>query len=868
MKKIKFLSIMAAAAIAVGCSQIDSDMESGGAVRLESVGVEVAGITTKANQADPTMSTVAERAADGHVLTIGIAGTEAQYKYEKGRWIPDGEAAEFPGYGKANIALRLSKPGTSQQDGSAEGLLAADVVSCTAEVSPASELHGLQLMHAKTLVQVELDEKLTLDDNTDLKINDAVAYKVPGLTSYQAIVEPGSEGFNITLIRDAVTYVIFISREQTVGGEFLANHRYRLALTNVGKEVMLHAMVVEEWGESGAGAGVAIVETTISLGSNYVQGTPVKVMHVSGLEYTLDFTGQSDLSIGKVTGLEGDIVRSISIGGKPEILIGRATGETITLAVKADGSGIANLRQNSSSQYLVGTFAELAMADGPGMQEASILQEADIHLMDIAWRPLFDHEATPSANALKGTFDGGGKKIYGLKFDGGLGALIRATEQGTVKNVNVVSGSVGMGDEYINIAGVCAVNFGGTIENCSNGATIMGHSWLGGVCALNYGVIKNCTNRGAVISTGTYPAANAGGIVAFNEERSYGDVRVEGCVNEGRVTAKSYYTGGIIGVNQYAGAVISGCVNKGEVASVSYYGGGMAGASAGPITGCRNEGHIKSDGQSGGICGMIQQGVDVTDCVNTGRVESSGIGSAGGIVANNGSGDLARIINCHNSGHVTGTSAAGGITGWNGSGEVIASANTGVVESTGEYAGGIIGDNSGTIIACYSISDKIQARNYVGGLCGFNNKSVTASYAVTGTLSATAAGAVVGGLVSRNGSAGTISDSYWANYDKGVTQNENTDAAQVTVYQFASGVWPGDDAAKSWGVGNDYENGKYWNALGQYDATNPVYPELYWKANATPNPAPGRHAAISARSADSGLKATPAPYANRISDMK
>lgn len=186
------------------------------------------------------------------------------------------------------------------------------------------------------------------------------------------------------------------------------------------------------------------------------------------------------------------------------------------------------------------------------------------------WTPIGNH-----SDKYTGTFDGQGHTISGLyineyvDFSGLFGNL----GNGIIRNV-------GVKDSYIrgsqDVGGVCAYNYGGTIDNCYNTGTIVGEAQdVGGVCGYCYnnysnGIIKNCYNTGSI-------------------------------------TGKSYYVGGVCGY--FKNSTMENCYNTGNISGISYVGGVCGYGSA--IKNCYNAGQVVSNERAGGI---IADGSDTTNC--------------------------------------------------------------------------------------------------------------------------------------------------------------------------------------------------------------------------------------------------------------
>ena len=139
---------------------------------------------------------------------------------------------------------------------------------------------------------------------------------------------------------------------------------------------------------------------------------------------------------------------------------------------------------------------------------------------------------------------------------------------------------------------------------------------------------------------------------------------------------------------------VSGDINGGM------YVGGVAGDNSGTVTNCAFSGSVSGSWYVGGVVGYNYIGGSVTNCYNTGAVNSSG-NRVGGVVGYN----ISSVTNCYNTGTVTGT---------------------------GDYVGGVVGYNiSSTVENCYNIGKVTgsAASSNVGGVVGYNNGgSVTDCY--------------------------------------------------------------------------------------------------------------------------------------------
>lgn len=292
-----------------------------------------------------------------------------------------------------------------------------------------------------------------------------------------------------------------------------------------------------------------------------------------------------------------------------------------------------------------------------------------------------------------GYYDGGKKRIVGLSG----GALFNyVVNGGEVKDVII--------DESCKITEKAALvnnSVKGVISGCVNYATIVGDAGLVGTS--RDGKILYCTNYGTI---GSEELEHVGGIVSV----VVGKDTIVGCINEGVILARknaggilgrtgSYVTGGGQGTplqsHGFVG-VIEDCENRGKVSAKENVG-GISGW-GGFILNCRNQAeivstatisHLDSTSCVGGIMGKNKQGYGaVVECENTGNV--SGVKYVGGIVGyfkGNYRGQE-EIAGCKNSGYVAGVGFVGGIVGYVNREAIKESTNTGSVQ--GKYSYGDI----------------------------------------------------------------------------------------------------------------------------------------------------------------------------------
>ena len=298
-------------------------------------------------------------------------------------------------------------------------------------------------------------------------------------------------------------------------------------------------------------------------------------------------------------------------------------------AFAMDGEGT---KENPYEIAVVSDLYEFAIKVNEGDNTACAVLTADITLLiDTNWTPIGN-----DSNQYKGTFDGDGHTITGLKVDiqsdntiyAGLFGFLG--EGGTIKNVSLTDSKITCSGNRVYAGGVCGWNTG-TIQNCYNTGEVSGASTstfnpvnVGGVCGFNGGTIENCYNTGDVSGTSEYGFVYAGGVCGLND---YGTI--ENCYNTGDVSGTCeygfVYAGGVCGCNDFG--TIQNCYNTGDVSG----------------TGTRTD----ASGHAGGVCGCNDYGT-IENCYNTGEVSGTGTstdgsGYAGGVCGWN----TGTIENCY-----------------------------------------------------------------------------------------------------------------------------------------------------------------------------------------------------------------------------
>ena len=296
------------------------------------------------------------------------------------------------------------------------------------------------------------------------------------------------------------------------------------------------------------------------------------------------------------------------------------------------------------------------------------------------------------------------------------GGIVGNVRAGSIKNSNNEGNVIGKAQ----VGGIVGAMNGTSIENCINSCekveTNHSGSWsIGGIAGITSCNIIDCVNNSAVKGT----SGGVGGIageLAVNK-----NIRVEGCLNTGNITAP-HTAGGITGYGR--NNIIDNCENTGSVTGThtsSWAGsiGGIAGVmeTNGEILNSTNSGTISNVvGNMGGIVGTVAA-CKITNCENTGSVTASNGTKVGGIVGSvTGNGT---ISGCTNSGEVKAKNVLGGITGNGGSCSIIDCENTGNVTGSAEFVGGIAGQLvSGATLKDTTNYGTVIGTNHIAGLVG------------------------------------------------------------------------------------------------------------------------------------------------------
>lgn len=350
-------------------------------------------------------------------------------------------------------------------------------------------------------------------------------------------------------------------------------------------------------------------------------------------------------------------------------------------------------------------------------------------------------------NSFEGHFNGNGKTISNFTFSSsghrvglfrtaGNGALI---ENLNFSNVNI-SATANM-DAYAALVGYATGSYL-TVKNVQIiSGSISGYNYVAGIVGEAYDNtainIINCVNNASVTSKNTEAAGIAGNVGSFY---------IYGCVNNGVITAGNGAAGGMVGYigNEFPDetSYAAGCRNTGSVTGY-YCAGGICGriysnSKYSRFIGNENRGSVTvvAKGSAGGIVGWTEGGGTYINNINSGAVECKAtdkIHAAGGILGGNYKLSI-QFEGNRNSGRITGNDRVGGIAGYlgyKGSDDdpadkivlIHSNSNSGRVVSSGGDAGGIVGavstDHPQHEIFFNTNSGSITGKKSTGGIIGW-----------------------------------------------------------------------------------------------------------------------------------------------------
>ena len=339
----------------------------------------------------------------------------------------------------------------------------------------------------------------------------------------------------------------------------------------------------------------------------------------------------------------------------------------VSAAWTADTSWGSNY--DSATEFTIADAGDLAqfanmVNGGKDFSGKTVKLTADIDLENQEWTPIGNgvcYGNSYNGVAFKGTFDGDGHTISGLKIVSVADVntpvgLFGVVSGGTVKNlvldtVSVNTNSMSAGAAIglmVDEATADNIYVSGSLAASNDNGRNEG---LGGVVGTitEKGTVTNCINTASVTATEFLTDGCAGGVVgkAYYNTDSGNTILIQNCINTGAVTGK-YAAGGIV---SFSTAEVINCINTGTV-KAGTEAGGIIGeqTNSGVISGNSNSGEISNTTGSagtayGGIVGWIRYQAnenymtayvtDVNDNTNTGLVNAPGCSlGSGGIVGN------------------------------------------------------------------------------------------------------------------------------------------------------------------------------------------------------------------------------------------
>lgn len=361
----------------------------------------------------------------------------------------------------------------------------------------------------------------------------------------------------------------------------------------------------------------------------------------SSVEGTKGENANAGAIVGRYEGTSAAEIDSSNTATNVTVIPGGGN-ETIAEGIELTPDGTYNIVSAAG----VKSLADLVNA-GDNFEGKTIVLTADANLGGEEWMPIGNgtrKSAGYTGNAFKGTFDGNGKTISGLKISNAADneedgkALFGIVDGGTVKNLTLTDVSVSVSNGNVASGCVGVLINGGTVDNVTVSGSVSGSEAAAGVVSrvIKNGTVRNCHNLATVNGT----KHNIGGIVGAAYYNNEG-MTIEDCTNDGTISG-NYAVGGIVG---FSAANIKNCTNNGAIITETVSAGGIVGEqqNSGSIIGCTNNAKISnnSDGYgTGGIVGWIRYigGASayskevITVSGNTNYASIDGGNDAGGIV--------------------------------------------------------------------------------------------------------------------------------------------------------------------------------------------------------------------------------------------
>lgn len=269
-------------------------------------------------------------------------------------------------------------------------------------------------------------------------------------------------------------------------------------------------------------------------------------------------------------------------GNKEQLLVSATTANitvdanALTMALPLSAGGMEGAG-TEADPYLVTTSPQLRGVAQSASAYYKQMENINLSIYD-NWQ----------SNDYSGTYDGNHKGISSLTCNGK--GLFKALS-GTIKNAHITSGSITSNGTA---GAFCQdVTSTGTIENCSNAATIKGtvkgSGFFGGICGQLHGKMLHCKNTGTILGKGEIFGGIVGWVDRGTLQYSYNEGEVQ--PDEPYHPDKSSGVGGVAGAIYFGTPTISYCYNAGAVKHYGNEGMGTGGLVArGEIVGWTDRG--------------------------------------------------------------------------------------------------------------------------------------------------------------------------------------------------------------------------------------------------------------------------------------
>lgn len=403
-------------------------------------------------------------------------------------------------------------------------------------------------------------------------------------------------------------------------------------------------------------------------------------------------------------------IKAFEVKAIPNLFEGQGSAENpFLLKTVDDMNRLANFVASSRMDYDGYTFA---LANDIDYENAAITP-----IKGVGFQGVFDGKGYTISNFTNNSTS--------LQF---IGALFeKVGERGAVRNLT-------MDGMFLGGKGVAGIvgDLYGQVSNCVNKSTVYvaSNTNAAGIAGWVYAGahVTDCRNEGKIYSKNS---SNIAGIAVY----LYANASIERCTNSGEIivgnTTKANSGAGIVW-DVKANALVEDCVNTGTITGKSYLS-GIAGNVDGTVRNCRNEGSFAAtSGFISGVVNKIMANGIIENCHNTADIDISEVATVlGGIVSSASGSHKGYIKDCTNTGNLKAKGSIGGIAATVESGLRVENCfNYGDLYANGtttsyKNVGGIAGTTNGSAYAGYSSivncgnTGKIDATvQYVGGIAG------------------------------------------------------------------------------------------------------------------------------------------------------